>query len=193
MRLPIPGPRDVLRVTEQGWSALEEVISMVPRLGAVLTDVEQIVAQARQVVAAVDLTRARADAVVVHTERVVETAEALVGGAGLLTARAERLLDAFEPALATLQPTLQTLADSTSEKEVDALVALVDLTPQLVKHLDEDIVPILGTMNSVAPDLRDLLDVSRELNELIGSLPGLGRVKKKIEEQQEDEDRAREA
>jgi hypothetical protein len=34
----------------------------------------------------------------------------------------------------------------------------------------------------VAPDLRDLLDICKELSELIGSVPGLGRVKKKIED-----------
>ena len=34
----------------------------------------------------------------------------------------------------------------------------------------------------MAPDLRDLLDICKELSELIGSVPGVGRVKKKIED-----------
>jgi hypothetical protein len=41
----------------------------------------------------------------------------------------------------------------------------------------------------VAPDLHDLLDVSRELNEMLAKLPGVGRVKRRINEQQEAQGR----
>jgi hypothetical protein len=40
----------------------------------------------------------------------------------------------------------------------------------------------------VAPDLHDLLEVSRELNEMLAGLPGLGRIKKRIDEEQAEED-----
>ena len=44
--------------------------------------------------------------------------------------------------------------------------------------------PVMTTLGTVAPDLHDLLDVSRELNEMLGKLPGLGRIKRRVEEEQ---------
>jgi hypothetical protein len=43
----------------------------------------------------------------------------------------------------------------------------------------------------VGPDLHELLFVSRELNEMLGSLPGMGRIKKRVEEEQAEEDAVR--
>ena len=111
--------------------------------------------------------------------------EGLLDDAGRLTAEVQPLLDAYRPILDRLQPILVHLASTTSPTEVDAIVQLVDRLPVLADKLDRDILPVLDTLSTVAPDLRDLLDVSRELNELIGSVPGLGRAKKRIEEEQE--------
>ena len=68
------------------------------------------------------------------------------------------------------------------------IVKLIDALPAIVDKLDADILPVLDTLATVAPDLRDLLDVSKELNELIGAVPGLGRVKRNIEEKQAMQD-----
>ncbi len=72
---------------------------------------------------------------------------------------------------------------------------MVDTMPEFVAKFRHDILPVLDTLGTVAPDVRDLLDVSKELNEMLGALPGLGRVKRRIEEQQdlEDDIRAEEA
>ena len=71
------------------------------------------------------------------------------------------------------------------------MVKLLDALPTIVDKLDAEILPVLDTLATVAPDLRDLLDVSKELNELISSVPGLGRVKKKIEDNQDSQDEYR--
>ena len=49
--------------------------------------------------------------------------------------------------------------------------------------------PILDSLNSVAPDLHDLLDVSRELNEMLAQVPGISRMKKRIDQQQAEDGR----
>jgi hypothetical protein len=54
--------------------------------------------------------------------------------------------------------------------------------------LEAEILPILATFGTVAPDVRDLLDTTMELNEILGSVPGLGRIKKRVEERQERQD-----
>jgi hypothetical protein len=90
-----------------------------------------------------------------------------------------------------LQPILARIADLTTAKEIDAVVDLINAVPSVVDKLDSDILPVLDTLATVAPDLRDLLDICKELSELIGSVPGVSRVKKKIEDSDwQDEYRA---
>ena len=48
--------------------------------------------------------------------------------------------------------------------------------------------PVLTTLGTVAPDVHELLNVSRELNEILGKIPGVGRLKRRVEEEEgEDE------
>jgi len=158
MRLPpIPGPRDVVQLFD--------------RVTGLLAAAEQLVAEAGALVARIDQTRAAADEVVDRTEATVTRADDLIGR--------------LEPSLTRLQPTLERLAETTEPHEVDAMVALVDQLPVLAAKLETDVIPILHTLTSVAPDLHDLLDVSRELNEMLAKLPGMGRLKKRVDEEQD--------
>ena len=59
---------------------------------------------------------------------------------------------------------------------------LVDHLPALTDQVERDVLPVLTTLGSVAPDLHELLNVSRELNEILGKIPGIGRLKKRVEE-----------
>ena len=157
MRLPpIPGPRDV--------------VQLVDRVTGLLGTAEQLLTDAGGLIARIESTRAAADEVVARTDSTVT--------------RADDLLARMEPSLTRLQPTLERLAETTDPREVDAMVALIDQLPLLAAKLETDVIPVLNTLTSVAPDLHDLLDVSRELNEMLAKLPGMGRLKKKVDEEQ---------
>lgn len=175
MRLPVPGPRDVLKVLERGADAVEQLLAAVPRMVSLLGETEQLLERVDSLIDRIDQTRASADEVVRRTAGVVD--------------EADQLLSRMEPSLTRLQPTLDRLAETTDPREVDAMVALVDLLPGLALRMETDVVPMLTSLGSVAPDLHDLLDVSRELNEILGSLPGLGRVKRRIDEEQAEQGR----
>lgn len=188
----IPGPSDLFGLAGKGYEAAEQAIALVPRLVKIVTQVEQIVPRVAAMLSDIEQTQKRANGVVARTEGVVSRAElvvdktdSVVDTAVSLTGRIIALLNRFEPALVKLEPVLTRLAETTNPDEIAAVVKLIDLLPEIVGKVDKDILPILDTLGTVAPDLRDLLDVSKELNELIGSVPGLGRVKKKIEEKQE--------
>ncbi|WP_157559645.1 hypothetical protein [Nocardioides sp. Soil777] len=198
MRLPVPGPRDLLAVIEKGADQVDQLLGAVPRVLALLDQAEVLLVRASAAVDAVEAVTREAETVVVHTDAVVDRAEALVvrvdrvvDGAATVADRADAmvartvvLLDALEPPLTTLQPTLQTLADTTHPEEVAALVQLIDHLPDLTERIERDVLPVMTTLGTVAPDLHDLLDVSRELNEMLGKLPGLGRIKRRVEEEQ---------
>jgi hypothetical protein len=215
MRLPVPGPRDLLAVLEKGADQVEALLGAVPRVLTLLDQAEVLLVRASAAIDQVEAVTRDAAAVVVHSNAVVDRAEALVArsggaveGAEALVGRTDgvvdravvlvgdtdglvrrlaTLLELVEGPMTTLEPTLRTLADTTHPEEVAALVQLIDHLPELTSRVETDVLPVLSTLGTVAPDLHDLLDVSRELNEMLGKLPGLGRIKKRVEEEQEAE------
>ena len=152
----IPGPRDVVALVERTVGLLATAERVLDDVVLLLARIEATRQAADQVIDRVDLTRARADV----------------------------LLEGLEPPATALLPVLNRLAETTSPAEVDAAVRLVDQLPLLADRLETDVLPVLSTLGTVAPDLHDLLDTSRELNEILGKLPGLGRIKRRVEEQQ---------
>lgn len=193
MRFPVPGPRDVLSVLERGGEQLEALLGAVPRVLALLDQAEVLLARASATVDGVQVVVEAAAVEVVRVAAVVDGAAAqvervapVVDVAGVQVGRAAALLDVLEPPLTTLQPTLQTLADTTHPEEVAALVTLIDHLPGLTMQVERDVLPVLTTLGSVAPDLHDLLDVSRELNEILGKIPGIGRLKRRVEDEDGD-------
>jgi ABC-type transporter Mla subunit MlaD len=264
----LPGPKDLLRLMEGGYEAIEQAIALVPRMVSLLGEIEGVAARVNTMMGEIDQTQrsartviGQAEQVLQRTEQLVDRAAGLVGRAdtlldrtsgvvdatqpllertdavlgrtgplvdragkvldeteplakqagelvastgplaelagpmmqqaGELMGRAGGLLDGAEPSLRSLQPMLDRLARTTSPAEVDAVVQLIDTLPQLVQALQNDVLPIVKTLGTVAPDVRDLLDTTKEFNEILGSLPGLGRIKRRVEERQEQEDHDR--
>jgi ABC-type transporter Mla subunit MlaD len=159
VRFPgVPGPRDVLTVAERTGDLVERLIGALPRVMTLLDAAERIVADIDALLVATTATQAR-----------------LVD-----------LLDRMEPSLRALQPTLARLAETTDPREVDALVSLVDRLPVLAEQVERDVVPVMRTLGSVSPDLHDLLETSRELNEMLARLPGMGRIKRRVDANAEE-------
>jgi hypothetical protein len=188
MRLPVPGPRDVFHLLERGAEAVDSLLAAVPRMLRLLDEAGVLLENVNALIERIEATRASADGVVRRTDEVVTRAERTVERSDPLTVRLGRLLDSTEPSLVKLQPTLDRLAETTDPREVDAMVALVDHLPVLAQKMEDDIIPMLDGLSTVSPDLHDLLAVSRELNEMLAGLPGIGRIKKRIDDEQDDDD-----
>ena len=62
-----------------------------------------------------------------------------------------------------LRPTLARLAETVDPREVSALVGLVDRLPPLLDAVDRDVLPLLGHLNEMAPDLHALLEAVDDL------------------------------
>lgn len=184
MRLPaVPGPRDVLSALERGGDQVEALLGAVPRALALLDQAERLLDGAQAAVGRVREVTEAANVVVVRASAVVDDAEVAV-------TRVNALTDSLEPTLTTLQPTLEKLADTTSPAEVEALVKLVDTLPELTGRVESDVLPVLATLGSVAPDVHDLLTVARELNDMLAKIPGMGRLKRRIDEEEGEDETA---
>ncbi len=169
MRLPLLDPRDLPRA----------LLGLPERVVGLLDSAEALIGRVDALLERIEGTRLGADEVIRRVDAVAADADPLVR-------RLESLLGLLEQPLVRLEPTLRTLADTTSPAEVAALVTMVDHLPELTRRLETEVLPVMATLGSVAPDIHDLLDVSRELNEMLGKLPGMGRIKKRVEERQED-------
>jgi ABC-type transporter Mla subunit MlaD len=182
VRVPLPGPRDLLTLLERGADSVEQLLTAAPRVLSLIADAQHLLRRADALVDRIEGTRSEAEQLVRRTGGVVDQAEELVDVTAPMVARLTPMLDAVEPSLERLAPTLERLAETTDPREVDALVALVDLLPLLAARMETDVVPVLHSLSTVAPDVHELLDVSRELNEMLSALPGLGRRRKRDED-----------
>jgi len=180
------GVADALDLVPRVGSLLGRVEGMVDRLAVVLTRVEEIVDRADAEIAAVAHTRQQADdaiAGVRETQQKADDAIAAVGdtrqkaddaiaGVEGTAGRADRLLDHFEPALTALSPAVRRLASTLDPDEVEAMVTLIDRLPQMVIHLDEDILPILASLGDVGSDVSDLVDTVQDMRQVVKGFPG---------------------
>ncbi|QIG45174.1 hypothetical protein G5V58_22565 [Nocardioides anomalus] len=116
-----------------------------------------------------ELLLADARATLRRIEQTRRDAEAVVVAVAGTELRATDLVAAAEALFLRMAPTLERTADVVDPATVEAAVGLLE------------------ELRTVAPDLHDLLDASVELNELLTHLPGMGRVKRKVEEEQQED------
>ncbi|MGM1062818.1 hypothetical protein [Saccharothrix sp. Mg75] len=142
----------------------------------------------------------RADDLVSRTERVVDETESLIGRARAVTAAAEavttdvgriartsrELVDDYAPLAQKAHPLAQRFVDELSPQEVDAAVELVDRLPVLTRHLIDDVLPILSTLDRVGPDIHQLLEVTNDLRQAIIGIPGFTWMRRRGEEKDEE-------
>lgn len=207
MRLPLPGPADLLALVGGLRDAVGAALDLVPRMTVLLDQADGLLARVDGVVAAIEETVVGAQAAVAATQATVLAAErtvqasaraaeevsAVVGksaatqrraddavaGAQGLVNRVDPLLTSYEGSLRSLAPVLATFAGSTSEEEVSAAVSLVDRLPRLIAHVDDDVLPLLTRLDQVGPDLHELLEVTQDLRRVITGLPGVGFLRRR--------------
>jgi ABC-type transporter Mla subunit MlaD len=177
VRLPVAGPKEALSALWRGAESVEQLLAAVPRVVSLIGDAERMLARLDGLIDRIEQTRAAADEVTGRAHTVIDKADELLASSATMVDRLIPLLDG-------LQPTLDRLAETTDPREVDALITLVDHLPGLALKMETDIVPVLESLSTVAPDLHDLLDVSRELNEMLTRLPALDRIKRRVDKKQ---------
>ena len=200
MNVWLPGPRALLRLPGQAVRAVQAGSALIPQLAELIGELQDLVGEARAVVRDAHATQRQVGATATAVERIrcqvqgiadqaAATADSVAGiaaDADISGQRVQALIDRFEPALHTLAPVAEHLAGGVTGEDAAAVVDMIHTAPGLVDKLDTNIVPILDSLDTVAPDLRDVLDVSQGMNEMLGSVPGLSRVKRRIEKDQHD-------
>ncbi|GAB3999419.1 hypothetical protein [Nocardioides marmoraquaticus] len=126
-------------------------------------------------------------------EGVVSRVDALVDRVEGTRQRVDDVVDAVAPVVARttllldrLQPSLEALAEHTSPGAVAVMGDAVDRVPELLRRFEEEVLPVARTLRSVAPDISELLQASHELNEMLGGVPGMKRIRQRVEDERDD-------
>lgn len=186
MRLPIPGPADLVQAAAAVRDGVGDAFDLVPRLVTLLGQAEAALDRVGRLVGKIEVTIDRADGLIADVAATEQAAQQVVASVEATTSRAGGLLDLYDDSLRKLAPSLRTFADALDPTEVQALIQLVDRLPILLKHLDEDIFPILTTLDRVGPDLHQLLEIAQDLQVALSGLPGMGWVRKRAEKEEEE-------
>lgn len=193
-----PGPAELLRLLGRTREAVEVALGAVPQLVELLRELNALVVEARafvtesrltaqqaaQLVAEVEVTRRQAQEVADNAHRTQAAAAGAVLEVQDLVGDVRALLRRFEPALRKLAPVADAIAEEVTVEDAQALTSMIHSAPELVDKLSNDVVPVLDSLDTVGSDLREVMDTTQQLDEMLGAVPGMGRVKKRIEKQQ---------
>jgi hypothetical protein len=189
--------------------AAERAESLITRVETVVGEAEVAVEQTRIVVTAAALAVDEAATVASGAATVVDGAAITVDGAaavidgarqvstaaGDVVARASltateagELLDGYGPTLREAAPLARRFVSELTPEEVTAAIRMIDELPRLRDHLANDVMPLLGTLDKVGPDLHSLLDVTRDLHLAVAGIPGLRMLRRRGEDKLADED-----
>ena len=171
-------------------SAVPQLVELLGELNALVLEAREVVAdsritqqQAARLVNEVESTRRQAQQVANNASRTEADAAAAVAQARDLVGDIRSLLQRVRPALGKLAPIFDFVADELTVDHAEALTGLIQDAPSLIEKLSNDVVPVLDSLGTVGADLREVVDTTEQMDEMLGAVPGLGRVKKRIETQ----------
>ena len=122
---------------------------------------------------------------------VSDRADDVVARASATATEAGDLLDGYGPTLREAAPLARRFIAELTPEEVTAAIRLIDELPRLRDHLHNDVMPLLGTLDKVGPDLHSLLDVTRDLHLAVAGIPGLKMLRRRGEDKLSEEDAER--
>ena len=183
-------PARVLRLMDRLEATVDRVETLVADVAVTARRADEVASGAGEVVASADRVATLSGGVALEAQRVTELSAAVAREARGVTAGADEvreaagaLVAAYAPVLATLRPTLDRLAELVSPRQVTALVGLSDRLPPLLDAVDRDVLPLLGHLNEMAPDLHALLESVDDLRRAVAGLPGIGLLKRRGDEE----------
>lgn len=182
--------------------AAERAEGLIDRAEAVVGEAEKTVDQTRVIVAAAALAVDEAATVAAGAASVVNGAAAVVDGAqevsegaadavrGVVVSAAEAaaLLTLYGPTLRKAAPMARRFVEELSHDEVTAAIRVIDELPRLRDHLANDVMPLLGTLDRMGPDMHALLEVTRDLNLAVAGIPGLRMLRRRGEDKVTEEE-----
>lgn len=175
---------------DRAEALLERTAGVVDGADDAILQIRAITVAATRAVEDASRTAAGAAAVIGEAELVTEAAAGVISRTAGTAGTAGELLASFEPSLRRAAPMAERFVRELSQEEVTAAIRLIDELPRLREHLVSNVLPILGTLDKVGPDIHDLLEVTRDLKLAVAGIPGLKMLRRRGEDRLADIDEA---
>ncbi len=185
------GPADLLHAASSVKDGVTGAVTDVGDLFDLLGRGVELMERAEALVTGAEGLLLEAQTQLDRSARTLDDAQALTSDARALTAQAEAELAALTPLREVAQeatPMLATVVDSVSPEEITAVVRAMDRLPQLVDALETGVLPMLGTLERVGPDVHDILESVSELATALQGLPGVGLLQRRGERKADEEE-----
>jgi hypothetical protein len=168
--------------------ATDRADALLQRTGTVVDEAAEAVRETRVIAAAAALAVQEASTVASGAAATVATAQRVAERAAVTAAEADGLLAEFGPTLRKAAPMAQHFVDQLTPEELTAAIRLIDDLPRLRDHLTADVLPLLGTLERVGPDVHALLEVTRDLKLAVAGIPGLRMLRRRGEDRLADDE-----
>ncbi|EOM77004.1 hypothetical protein Rrhod_1623 [Rhodococcus rhodnii LMG 5362] len=140
------------------------LVSLPGRISVLLDEIELLVKR-------IDLVTSGAAEVHLRAAEVTDAAATITETAAQLSTAAQELLDIYQPLALQAAPMARRFVDEFSDEEVTAAIALVDQLPELTARTNA-VLPILATLDTVAPEIHQLLTTVEDVRHAIQGVPG---------------------
>ncbi|MDI9897228.1 ribulose 1,5-bisphosphate carboxylase large subunit [Rhodococcus sp. IEGM 1381] len=159
----------------------EFALTLPGRIEALMNHIETLMTRIDRVIDS-------ADAVVARVQRTTGAADEVVASASVASHTALELIELFDPIAKQAEPMARRFIDNLSDEEVDAAIAMVDQLPGLLDHM-EALLPILATLDTVSPEIHELLGVTKDVRRAVIGIPGFKFFRNRGEDKLADEER----
>ncbi len=159
----------------------EFALTLPGRIEALMSHIETLMTRIDRVIDS-------ADAVVARVQRTTGAADEVVASASVASHTALELIEMFDPIAKQAEPMARRFIDNLSDEEVDAAIAMVDQLPGLLDHM-EALLPILATLDTVSPEIHELLGVTKDVRRAVIGIPGFKFFRNRGEDKLNEEER----
>ncbi|MBM7230266.1 methyl-accepting chemotaxis protein [Dietzia cinnamea] len=155
---------------------IDSAEGVVSRVGATVDTADELVLDAGTLVERVVPLLDFADSALAPVKPVVEAllvdAEFDPEVAKRVATRLTEVLVWADKTVSLLEPIAGEVLQSVDPEEIKAVVKFIDHLPALGESLETDIMPVLASMDTVAPEVHQILEVAQQCLEAVAGIPG---------------------
>ncbi|MGN0102192.1 MAG: methyl-accepting chemotaxis protein [Dietzia sp.] len=157
-------------------ATIDSAEGVVARVGATVDTADELVLDAGGLIERVAPLVDFADSALAPVKPVVEAllvdAELDPEVARRVATRLTEVLVWADETVALLEPIAGEILESVDPDEIKAVVQFIDHLPALGESLETDIMPVLASMDTVAPEVHQILEVAQQCLEAVAGIPG---------------------
>ncbi|MGB3772683.1 MAG: ribulose 1,5-bisphosphate carboxylase large subunit [Rhodococcus sp. (in: high G+C Gram-positive bacteria)] len=182
VRLPVPSVGDLIGVTQRTilWSL--DTVAFVSQLPKRIDD---LFVRIDEIMSAIEDVTDRAGGVIDKAAATTDDAGVVIVGAGDASSKALAMISELEPITERAIPLGRSFVENFSDEELRAAIKMVDHLPELLDRMD-GIMPILATLDTVSPEIHELLEVTKDVRKAVVGIPGFKFFRKRGEDELSD-------